>query len=114
MTKDERLARQNPVCREYRRISLLLSYALRGKLTNGFVYHRDANNPYSITLSKGKLVYKIWYFKGARVVTTLERRTRPSRGITTDPDLKILIGAAETDTVVEEITTVLRKHGVIR
>jgi len=118
MTKSEAEARQHPICQEYRRISLLLSYALRGKTAKGFVYHRDSNNPYSITISRGSLRFRVWFFSGGpsgkEVFTTVERRTRKSRGITTDPDLKILLGAAPNTTAVTEVLRVLRENGAIR
>ena len=91
LTEDERRARKNPICCEFRRMSLALGRKLCRRLKPGWTYKRDPNNTYGITLQRKRTRYQIWWFNNGSEenFVTIDRWSRASRGITTDPDLKV-------------------------
>ena len=112
---EEQRARLNPICQEFRKISLKLSHLLRHRLEEGWEYYRKPTNSYVITLKKKRTTYNIWWFNNnIETVICIDRRSRASRGITTDPDLKTIQGAAKGEGAIKQTLEALEKEGVIR
>lgn len=123
MTTAEKLARENPTCAAFRVMTRRVAAALRPKLRPGFVLHRNQANPYGITIRKKRTVYNIWCFNNAHGLPrlmpgtsylSLDKRTRKPRGITTDPDLKMLATVEFGSDAASHLLNVLREHAVVK
>ena len=129
----EQRARLDPICQQFREISLKLSYLLRHRLKEGWEYHRKPTNSYGITLRRKRTTYDIWWCNNSGLideagkvdftrmssnplatVICIDRRSRASRGITTDANLKIIQGPAKGEGAIQQTLEALEKEGVIR
>jgi len=117
LTDEEREARQDPICKQFRAMSLKLSYAIRHRVTAKFNYNRDQHNTYGIQFKakKGKTRYGIWFMHtvGIEWFVCIDRWVGSSGGLTTDPGLSSLATLDVNDDTVRCVLDVLKQHKVI-
>ena len=106
----------------YYDISLRISHAIRHRLNEGFEYHRNPNNPYTITLTRKRTSYSIFYFaqptsnkvsmEDRVVYVGIDKRTRRIDPDAENAGVKVIAATIPSDDI-EEILAVLRQEKVI-